>query len=197
MTIVFNDKVCENHGLSILSGMVLAVLSKTSNWDFFVDLLLKGEYIYRMEGSPKFELTDKGKELLKNIIDESKSGKGNNEQYFELANRLRDLFPSGKKPGTSASWKANTREIAFKLCKFFSLFGKFSDDDIVDAAKRYIASFNGDTTMMRTLTYFIFKYEDRYDENGCRYRELVSELANFLEDKESTTPDANLFCDLR
>ena len=54
-------------------------------------------------------------------------------------------------------------------------------DAIVNAAKRYVASFNGNYTGMRIAKYFIMKNPTKQDENGKGYVEQVSDLLTFLE----------------
>ena len=83
------------------------------------------------------------------------------------------IFPQGKKPGTPYYWKCNKREISLKLKSFFKLYGvKYTEEEILSAAHRYVESFNGDYRFMRLLKYFIWKKEDG---------EEISELATFID----------------
>ena len=70
--------------------------------------------------------------------------------------------------------------------KWFNKYpNSFSDDEIVDAAKRYVESFNGQYTYMQVLPYFIFK---NVPVNGMM--EEKSQLLSVLENKETATGDS-------
>ena len=103
------------------------------------------------------------------------------DRCTSLAEQLRLIFPKGIKVGNSA-WRGNVREITLRLQKFFKLYGnEWTDDEIIDATRRYVEHFNGDYTYMRILKYFIIKFDTKQDEEGNSHREDVSELATWLE----------------
>jgi hypothetical protein len=58
------------------------------------------------------------------------------------------------------------------------------DEDILDATRRYVASFQGNYSGMRLIKYFILKDDVRQGEDG-NHVEQISDLATFLENKES------------
>ena len=60
-----------------------------------------------------------------------------------------------------------------------------SDEEILDATKRYVASFQGNYTGMRLIKYFILKDDVKPSEDGQGHVEQISDLATFLENKES------------
>lgn len=100
----------------------------------------------------------------------------------KLAKALMDIFPKGKKEGTSQYWKGNIREIILKLQKFFKLYGnKYTDEQIISATQRYVTSYNGNYQYMRVLKYFICKNERKIDSEGIGYTEEVSDLAAYIE----------------
>ena len=87
----------------------------------------------------------------------------NNEmdRFMALADKLRALYPSGRKEGTSYMWKDNTVTIAKKLktlCDKFQV--TFTDEEAINATKRYIAQFNGNYGYMQLLNYFILKRDN-------------------------------------
>ena len=85
--------------------------------------------------------------------------------------------------------------IAQKLKTLVAKFGcSFTEEEALEATKKYIESFNGNYTYMRILKYFILKDEVKIGEEGNRYVEQVSELANFLENEMEQSQD---FCDIR
>ena len=65
--------------------------------------------------------------------------------------------------------------------KFFKLYGSYTDEQILEAARKYVASFNGNYSYMRVLKYFIWKDEVKIDGEGNRYVDEVSDLANWIE----------------
>lgn len=113
-----------------------------------------------------------------------------------LAVALMEIFPKGKKEGTSVYWKGNKKDTKLKLQKFFKLYGNtYTDEQIITAAKQYVASFNGNYAYMRALKYFIWKDERKIDSDGNGYIEEVSDLATYIENagqEETTSQDWDL-----
>ena len=85
---------------------------------------------------------------------------------------------------TSFYYRCNKSEVARKLQKFFGIFGKVPEEDILEATKRYVESFNGDYRGMRLLKYFILKDDIKPGEDGDHV-EQISDLATFLENKDA------------
>lgn len=101
-----------------------------------------------------------------------------------LALKLMDIFPKGKKEGTSVYFKGNKKDNKLRLQKFFKLYGNtYTDEQIIEAAKRYVESFNGNYSYMRALKYFIWKDERKTDGEGKVYVEEVSDLATYIENE--------------
>lgn len=113
-------------------------------------------------------------EELKVLSVPSKPSKRN---FEALANRIRELYPKGYKPGTTYTWRDSTRIIAVRLEKFIELFGNYSDDEIFKATQKYVQSFNGDYQYMQLLKYFILKDIKTIDAR--------SELAALLENPDA------------
>ena len=74
-----------------------------------------------------------------------------------LALRLMQIYPVGKKPGTSLMWRGNAKTVSERLQKVIIQGADFTDDEAVQATKNYVGGFNGIYTNMRVLPYFIFK----------------------------------------
>lgn len=106
------------------------------------------------------------------------------DRLNNLAKSLMECFPEGKKEGTSQYWRGNMRDVTLKLQKFFKLYGnKYSDEQIINAAKRYVASYNGRYQFMRVLKYFICKNERKIDSEGRGCIEEVSDLASYIDNE--------------
>lgn len=110
------------------------------------------------------------------------------DQNLETAaNAMINLYPKGNKPYTSASWRGNKMEVVQKLARLRELTNEDFDVDLLEkATKKYIESFNGDYTFMRTLPYFILK---RTIDNGTfTYRsDLLSVIEN-IKNPENPLP---------
>lgn len=75
-----------------------------------------------------------------------------------LADSLRMLYPEGKKAGTSYYWRDSTKVIVQRLAVFFKKYShKFTNEQIVEATRAYVSSFNGNYQYMQLLKYFIYK----------------------------------------
>lgn len=105
-----------------------------------------------------------------------------NKRLETLAKALMEVFPAGKKDGTSQYWKGNLRDNTLRLAKFFKLYGdKYTDEQLIEAAKNYVSSHNGRYQYMRVLKYFIWKDTRKVNSEGEGYIEEVSDLAAFIE----------------
>ena len=105
-----------------------------------------------------------------------------NKRLETLAKALMEVFPAGKKEGTSQYWKGNLRDNTLRLAKFFKLYGdKYTDEQMIEAAKNYVSSHNGKYQYMRVLKYFIWKDTRKVNSEGEGYIEEVSDLAAFIE----------------
>ena len=105
-----------------------------------------------------------------------------NKRLENLARALMEVFPAGKKEGTSQYWKGNLRDNTLRLAKFFKLYGdKYTDEQMIEAAKNYVSSHNGKYQYMRVLKYFIWKDTRKVNSEGEGYIEEVSDLAAFIE----------------
>ena len=97
---------------------------------------------------------------------------------------LKEIFPKGKKDGTNLYWSDGVALIEKRLKVLFKKYEtRYPDEEILDAAKRYVESFNGDYRFMKVLKYFLFK-----DEKGAAGKvEESSELINYIENKGEET----------
>lgn len=107
------------------------------------------------------------------------------KQYKELAKKMQAVYISGVMPDGVHHYKSNTTEISKKLEKFFELYDEYPEDEIIDATKRYVASFKGNYRYAKALNNFVWKMEDEKDEDGNIRKVRRSYLADFLENKES------------
>ena len=112
---------------------------------------------------------------IEELFTESKLSKKEVDRCTHLAEKMRELYPEGKKGGTNYYWRDSLKVIAQKLKVLFSKYNdSYTDEQILTATKNYIESFNGDYTYMHLLKYFISK---KNLNNG----EVTSELASYIE----------------
>lgn len=134
--------------------------------------------IYAYEGQ---EITQKGVDLIEDIIINSEFQKPEvKDRFLNLAEELRDLYPSGKRPGTAYMWKDSAAVISKRLKALYKKYNlKYTDEQVINATKRYIESFNGDYTYMQLLKYFISKDESSqllsYIENEGQENNITHE----------------------
>lgn len=97
----------------------------------------------------------------------------NRDFYYELAAKLRDMWPPGNKDG-KYPWRDSVENIKRKLIEVWAtkLDGKsFTIEECLMVARKYLSQFQQSTKYMMILKYFILK-------NG------VSKFANMLLDDE-------------
>ena len=192
MKITIDEKKCLKHKMT-LSEVLLALAIRAQGSDDIVENLINREVLIRPnEKAPlcTYLVTQHWSDVLDEILsDSSGSIEKSDDELLELAKQMRDLYPKGKMKNrfgqlTPYYYRCNNSEVIKKLKKFFLLFGNYSDEDILDATKRYVASFRGNYTNMRLIKYFILKDDVKPGEDG-NHVEQISDLATFLENKES------------
>ena len=184
-----NKETLAKSGISVDMAFYLASIyfDKPYTYDTF-DIASKQGLItynhldrYNLPIQPK--LTREGVELVESIFLNSEF-KGNNgddsDRYDELADKLRELYPKGRKEGTSYLWRDSHAKIANKLRTLVKKYNfKFTDEQAINATKRYIESFNGNYSYMQLLKYFILKKDkDTGEEN--------SQLMSYIENEDCT-----------
>jgi hypothetical protein len=138
-------------------------------------------------------INENSEEYIHNAILESEiqeTTKTGEDRYMVLADKLREIYPKGKKEGTNYQWRDSTSIIAKKLKAVVRRYGKeFTDEEAVNACKAYVASFNGDYRYMQLLKYFISKavlVDGIIEENS----QLLSYIEN-QKDSPEQTPGVN------
>lgn len=193
MKFTIDSEICEKHNLSLseVLGILLIKLSSCGNCQSTIDKLVAEEKITSI-GDPEdpysiYHITQRWDDEVSSILLEAEKSLPKVDRIESLVKQMRELFPTGMKVGSSA-WRGNVRELKLRMQKFFRLYGEYSDEQILEATKKYVDSFNGNYTYMRILKYFILKSETKSytDENGRIVSQLedVSELANFLDNPE-------------
>lgn len=185
MKIVINEDICKKHNISLKEVLGILFLHECEgDIEDTLNKLIAEEKAIIEEGTNKIFPTQHWSDEVQTILLEKDEEVPKETRIVALAKAMRNIFPTGMKYGSSA-WKGNVRELVLRLQKFFKLYGDYSDEDIINATQRYVDSFNGNYTYMRILKYFILKHERKTNEEGIGYIEDTSDLANFLENKET------------
>ena len=190
MKIVIDEKACLKHKMT-LNEALIALAARTEN----IEDNLKNMCARQMltETQEGYQITQHWSDVLDEVIcDSSQDCTKTEEELLELTKKVRELFPQGKQKDkygrdTPYYYRCNNKEVKDKLKKFFTLFGNYSDEEILDATKRYVASFRGQywqNGILRLAKYFILKDQIKPTEDG-NHVEQVSDLLTFLENKES------------
>lgn len=135
----------------------------------------------------RYRLTNKAKDILNNIILESDKEVPKENDLMELALKLKEIYPKGKKPGTNYYWAEGTSLIIKRLQLFIKKYGSFKHEDIIKATEKYVKGFNGIYQYMQLLKYFIFK--EKVGASG--EIESQSELINYIENDTETPQKEN------
>lgn len=181
-TICLNKKATQQNGITIDEALLMLVIHNKVNLESAEKALIQKGLI-TAERNDLFQqvgwrLTNKGTEVLDSVIMDSDKEQEPQDRLIQLATRLKEIFPKGKKDGTNYYWTEGVALIVRRLKLFFRKYGnKFTDEQIIQAAEKYVQGFNGNYQYMRLLKYFIFK--ERVGANG--EVEGDSELINYIE----------------
>ena len=181
-TICLNKKAAQQNGMTIDEALLMLVIHNKINLEKAEEALIQKGLI-TAERNDLFQqvgwrLTNKGTEVLDSVIMDSDKEQEPQDRLIQLATRLKEIFPKGKKDGTNYYWTEGVALIVRRLKLFFRKYGnKFTDEQIIQAAEKYVQGFNGNYQYMRLLKYFIFK--EKVGANG--EVEGDSELINYIE----------------
>lgn len=170
------DALLDKVGLTLEELLFLILIDLNTDGDSITKTLSEKGYLSK-EGF----MTVEGETAIGDILNLTKTEPSSEERLDKLTTSLMEVFPKGKREGTPYYWRGNRREIKDKLKKFFVYFGDaYTDNQIIDAARKYVASFNGDYRYMRLLKYFIWKNDIKRDGETSSM-EQISELASYIE----------------
>ena len=184
MKIILDEKVCAKHKLTLSEALLALAFRNMKDDD--IHNMLNREILVRKNG--QYLVTQHWSDELDEILCDSPNDcERTDDEILALAKRLREIYPEGKmrdKYGTVTPYyyRCNNSEVAKALKRFFSQKGNYSDEEIIDATKRYVASFQGMYWQrnMRLLKYFIIKNPIKQGEDGRGYVEQISDLETYL-----------------
>lgn len=186
--ITINTDLLQKNSTSIGEILLLLCIENKINSSEITEILINKGYITQCYDSlfkPNgYRVTNLGNEFLKGVIlDSIEEPKKKDLNLETLAQELKNIFPKGKKEGTNYYWAESTLLIIRRLKLFFKKYGTdFTNEQIIEAADKYVKSFNGSYKYMKLLKYFICK--EKIGIGGDVEGE--SELLNYIENAEQT-----------
>lgn len=184
---IIDKNVLERHSMNLEQFLVLCLSTLHVSIDKEVEeLIKKGLGVPNPNNKYQLLPTNHSFKFVDDIlIESSKELKNKKDDCIALAEKLIEIYPKGKVPGTNYFYRGNVNDISRKLISFFRKYGnKYSDEEIINATKDYINSFNGDYTFLKLLKYFIWKNEIKDGETIT-----TSLLADYLENKNNIIPN--------
>lgn len=180
MDININEEICKKYGLDVSEVLAVLLIKTCNDIPKLFSILEEKEIVVRdlLQG---YMVTQRWDDAVSAVLLDSDVKAPSPDRLENLATQLMEAFPKQKKVGTCHYFRGNRKDIILRLKKFFKLYGKYTDEQIVTAAKKYVESFNGDYSYMRILKYFIWKDEVKINSEGDRYVDEVSDLANWIE----------------
>lgn len=182
MNYIINEDICKKKGMDLPSLLAVLLVKTGVNISELFNGLVERQVLVKDMFSGGFLVTQRWDSICSDILLSADKSVPSDERLASLVDRLMEIFPKGKKEGTTLYWRNNRKDNILRLKKFFKLYGnKYSDEQIVKAAESYVNSFNGQYAYMRTLKYFIWKDERKINSDGVGYIEEVSDLASYIE----------------
>ena len=197
MKIVLNEKICLKHNLT-LQELLVALAVREGRVNEVVNNLVSREVIVERNG--EYYITQHWNDVVDEILcDSANNGIDlSDERLLALAKRVQECFPVMKMRNaygqeTPFYYRCNKTEIKNKLKKFLTVYGDVPDDDIVDATKRYVATYASKGYVgMRLAKYFIIKEDRKLHADEEIHVEEISDLATFLENKTDEEETADI-----
>ena len=188
MKYIIDTEILEREGIELDEALYLLSVYKKKPINFNTVQKAKVENKILKFENPRdpVKITPKGQSYIESILAKSKVhvSSDNLERCRALADKMREVYPKGLKPGTNYQWRDSTAIIADRLMKLVAKYNiEFTDEEAVDATKRYIASFNGNYRYMQILKYFISKQKPVEGAPA----EQNSQFLSFLQNEEGTT----------
>ena len=185
MRYVIDEQICKKYNVTIEEFILLLLFIKCqpqniSSVDLINSIVSKKLANRDTIKANNLVISDRTKELVATVLIESEpKAQLKDEELTELAKQLQQVFPKGRKPGTTYQWRGSVIEITRKLK---TLVGKYNieldSEKVINATKQYVQSFNGNYEKMRLLKYFILKAVRDADGNVVLYSDLMSALEN-------------------
>jgi hypothetical protein len=183
-------KTLKEEGIDLNGYYVLQALESGVKYEQLLDGWIIEEWaahLYKLSYfSPDSGLTEKGRAFLSRM----------NDKEFEptLAEKFRDIFPSKKLP-TGKYFRSHVVDIDKKLSYFKKHYPDFTEEEILQAARDYVAYAESRNYMyVRTAMYFIYKEKEGSDlASWCEMNRNKSSIAEMQKEDSKPVDITNLF----
>ena len=192
MKLTIDQTILDKNGLTLEEFLVLYLGAKDIDIkSVSQSLIAKGLADKDLFSNGRIVVSDKVKDLISTIsIDSDKNVIDKDSEFIELATELREIYPAGRKDGTTYMWRGTTAEVAKKLKTLVVKYGfTINKEDVIKATKEYVSSFNGNYRYMQLLKYFISKQTPTGETSIESNSQFLSYLANKDGDKIIASPD--------
>lgn len=191
MEITLKEKQCLKYNLTLQEALIATAFLSGGYTFAITNMVNRG--ILNHDATI---LTPEWKKKIEALLNEMNSSPDiSEERLSSLALKVQECFPKQKMVNNYGQespyyFRCNRTEIKNKLQKFITLYGSVSDEDIIDATKRYVATFASKGYRgMRLAKYFIIKDDKKLTADDEIHVEQISDLATFLENKTEEKPD--------
>lgn len=180
MSISINEEVLSKWDLSIQEFLFLLFNTKEGDVNECISSLIKKGWVDRnLFDTTKVVISNNKKDDIATILIDSEKTETRLE-FEDLANKLREIFPKGKKPGTTYMWRDTTAVIAKKLKILVTKYNcRFTEEQAIKATQAYVNSFGGNYKYMQLLKYFILKTPT----NASGDVELRSDFMSYVDNE--------------
>lgn len=199
MKIVIDEKKCVKHKLTLEEFLLSYVYGHIQDLNKVIDNLVAREILVKQDSD--YLVTQHWADVVDEILcDSIQETAKTDEELMALAQKMRELYPQGKMPNSPYYYRCNNKEVMLKLKKFFITYGEYTDEQILEATKKYVAAFNGNYKYLPLIKYFISKMKPVQDEEGVVKNIEHSPLADCLEnmnDKDININDDSWLINIR
>ena len=186
MKLIIDSDACLNNGTCIGEVLLLYEYAlKISPESMKQSLIDKGYITNAGDLFGRYTATGTAVKLLDNVL--ADSSVDDDTKITELATKLKELYPKGKKEGTNQFWADGVSIIVKRLKIFYKKYGFYDNDIIIKATEDYIKSFNGDYRFMKTLKYFLWSEK----VNKAGEVEPTSDLLTYIENADEVDELSN------
>lgn len=177
MRITIDTDILSRHNISLGEFLVLLLGYNNCNFDECFDSLINKKLAdidkYTMGN---IVLSGNSKELITRMITEAdeRLNKSPIKDFYVLARKLMNIYPSGNKSGTSYLWGGTLEEIAQKLMVLVTVHSFiYTEDEAIKATKEYVGSFEGDRSHMKLLKYFLLRTRKTEQEIDSDFMTII------------------------
>ena len=190
MNITIDDRVLNKYNLSLEEFLVLYLCSKEVNIEATIKSLIDSGIVNRdLYNKVSAVVSNNTKELIASIIiDSDKAVINKDSEFTSLAEKLREIYPKGVKPGTTYLWRDSVPVIARKLKTLVTKLGaSFTEEEAIAATQKYVDSFNNDRKYMQLLKYFILKTDKETGDIRSEFLAIIQNPDVDITDEDWTS----------